>query len=179
MDIQENWERALKQTEIIRPRVLPLKPFAETRVPYLMLAESSVNRGDTVVRRGEVVVERPAIVLPFNLPRFEGFEFEEKMHTPEDMITNFFLVRGVTFPSLKYNNRTDSIQVYEGSLSKAIDHHLASLQKDENVSAGLVAGPDDCWQFSVLIFVAGQILRSANGDIRSLMDDYRQRGLLS
>lgn len=178
MDIQERWEKALKKTEILRPRVRPLNTFAATHVPYFLLSESQVNPGDTVVRKGEVVVEKPAIVLPFNLPQFEGFEFEEDMRTPEDMIMNFFLVRGVTFPSMKYNNRTDSIQVYEGGLSKAIDHYLKVLQQSEDVSTGLVAGPDDAWQFSTLIFTAGQIMRSADGDIRSLMDDYRKKGFL-
>lgn len=179
MDIQERWEKALKKTEILRPRVRPLNTFEATRVPYLMLSESVVNRGDTVVRQGEVVVEKPAIVLPFNLPQFEGFEFESDMRAPEDMVTNFFLVRGVSFPSFKYNNRTDSIQVYEGGLSKAADHYLQVLQRSEDVSTGLVAGPDDAWQFALLIFTAGQIMRSANGDIRSLMDDHRRKGFFS
>ena len=178
MDIQERWEKALKKTEILRPRVQPLSAFAATRVPYLMLSESSVNMGDTVVRKGEVVVEKPAIVLPFNLPQFDGFDFEEGMHAPEDMVTNFFLVRGVSFPQLKYNNRTDSIQVYEGGLSKAVTHYLETLQKSEDVSTGLVAAPDDAWQFSLLIFTASQIMRSADGDIRSLMDDHRRKGFL-
>ncbi len=178
MDIQKHWEKALRKTEIIRPRVQALSPLAETRVPYVMLSESSINTGDTVVRRGEVVVEKPAIVLPFNLPHFEGFDFESDLHASEDAITNFFLIRGVNFPSLRYNHRSDQIQVFEGSLSKAIDHHLALLQKDENVSTGLLAGPDDSWQFSVLIFTAGQIIRSADGDIRHLFDDFRKKGFL-
>lgn len=179
MDIQERWEKALKKTEILRPRVRPLNTFEATRVPYLMLSESSVNSGDTVVRKGEVVVEKPAIILPFNLPQFEGFEFDSDMRTPEDMVTNFFLVRGVSFPSFKYNNRTDSIEVYEGSLSKAVGHHLQALQRSEDVSTGLMTGPDDAWQFSLLIFTGSQIMRSADGDIRTLMDDYRRKGFLS
>ncbi len=179
MDIQENWEKALRKTEIIRPRVQGLSAFEQTRVPYTMLSESSVNVGDTVVRRGEVVVEKPSLILPFNLPHFEGFDFEDQMHTTEDMITNFFLIRGISFPSLRYNNRTDAIQVHEGSLSKAIEHYRSHLQKSEDVSSGLLAGPDEAWQFSVLIFVASQIMRSADGDIRSLFDDYKRRGFLS
>ncbi|MBI3251854.1 MAG: hypothetical protein HYZ52_00845 [Candidatus Omnitrophica bacterium] len=175
MDIHEIWESALKNTEIIRPRVLPLETFAATQVPYLFLSESSVNPGDTVVRRGEVTVEKPSIVLPLNTPQFGGFDFEEKMPFGENAVTNFFLVRGIAFPSFKYNNHTQSIDVFEGRLAKAIEHHAAFLERSENVRAGLVTGPEEAWQFSVLIFVCNQVARSSDNDIRRLWEAFRKR----
>lgn len=175
MDIQEYWEKALKHTEIHRPRVRPLLTFEATRLPYIFLAESLVNQGDTVVRRGEVLVERPSLILPSDFPRFEGFDFEKEWHTSQDVITNFLLFRGVRFPSLKYNNRTSSLEVYEGGLSKAIKHYLKELEHSENVSTGLMSGPEDCWQFSVLIFICAQVIRSADGDIRKLLEELRKK----
>ncbi len=58
MDIEKTWEKALKYTEIIRPRVEPLNTFRTTHLPYIFLTESSVNVGDSVVRKGEVLVEK-------------------------------------------------------------------------------------------------------------------------
>ena len=171
MNIQDIWEKTVKKTEIIRPRVTPLHTHAVTHLPYICLSESAVNSGDTVVRRGEVMVEKPAIVLPYNLPQFEGFDFEEEMHVNEDLFKSFLLVRGVQFPAMKYNNKSSSIDVYEGGLSKAIEHYKTLLQQNENVHTGLIAGPEDCWQFSVILFVCSQISRSADGDIRRLLDD--------
>jgi hypothetical protein len=78
VDIQDYWEKAIKYTQIVRPRVQPLAVFGDTQMPYVFLAESSVNAGDTVVRKGDVVVEKPAIILPSNLPQFEGLESEEE-----------------------------------------------------------------------------------------------------
>ena len=179
MNIQDGWEKALKNTEIVRPRVQPLDTYATTHIPYIFLSESTINRGDTVVRKGEVLVEKPALLLPFELPHFEGFEFEEKMHLNEDILKNFFLVRGVRFPSLKFNNRTDSIDVFEGSLSRAIEYYKSFLQKNENVNTGLIAGTDDVWPFSVLIFLGGQVSKSADSDIKKLYEDMRRRGLMS
>ncbi len=179
MSIQDSLEKALKTTEIVRPRVQPLHTFAETRLPYIFLSESSVNRGDTAVRKGEVLVEKPSLILPFNMPHFEGFEFEGESGVDADMLMNFFLVRGVSFPSMKYNNKTDSLEVYEGRLSKAIDHYTALMQREENVHAGLVVGADDCWPFSLLIFAGTQIMKSADGDIRRLMDDFKRKGGLN
>jgi hypothetical protein len=170
MDIEKAWEKALKYTEIIRPRVEPLNTFETTHLPYVFLAESSVNEGDCVVRKGKVLAEKPLIILPPDSPQLEGFDFKDVSRQQQDKIINFFLVRGIGFPSLKYNNKTYSLDIFEGRLSKAIKKYTHELQKEENVTSGLVIGPEDCWQFSVLIFVGMQILRSTNNDIKNIMN---------
>ncbi len=77
-------------------------------------------------------------------------------------------------PSLKYQNKTFSLGIYDGDLSRAIDHFSDELQRVEDVQAGLLAGPEDCWQFSVLIFICSQIARNADTDIRRLMEKYKK-----
>ncbi len=174
MDIEKAWERALKYTEIIRPRVQPLDTFKTTHLPYIFLAESSVNIGDCVVRKGEVLVEKPSLFLPPGAPQLDGFDFRDASRQQEEMITNFFLVRGIAFPSLKYNNKTYSLDIFEGRLSRAIEKYTQELQKEENVTSGLIIGPEDCWQFSVLIFICTQIVRSADNDIKSFMNRWNR-----
>ena len=179
MNIQDAWEKALKTTEITRPRVQPLQTFEATLLPYIFLAESQVNSGDTVVRKGEIRVEKPSIMLPMNMPQFEGFEFEEEMQMNEDILKNFFLVRGVSFPSMKYNNKVDALDVFEGRLPKAREHFGNRLARQEDVNTGLIVGHEDIWQFSVLVFICDQVAKSADGDFRKLFDDYKYRGRLS
>jgi hypothetical protein len=176
MDIQEYWEKALKQTEVIRPRVQPLSTFSATQLPYIFLAESLLNIGDTVVRKGEVMVEKPSIILPSSIPQFEGFESDEHPVDPNSLI-NFLLVRGVRFPSLRYNNKTESLEVFEGKLKSAIEHHQRLLERNENTTAGLIIGPEDCWPFSIMIFIAHQVMKQSDGDIRKLWDDFKGKGL--
>ncbi len=77
MDFQDAWGKALKETEIIRARIMGLQTFDQTHVPYLLLSASSINPGDTVVRSGEVLVDRPSLILPPHIPQFEGFSFDE------------------------------------------------------------------------------------------------------
>ena len=174
MDIEKVWEKALKYTEIIRPRVEPLNTFRTTHLPYVFLAESSVNVGDSVVRKGEVLVEKPSIILPPDSPQLEGFDFKDVSKYQEDMVINFFLVRGIRLPSLKYNNKTYLLDIFEGRLSKAIEKYSRELQREENVTSSLIIGPEDCWQFSILIFVCMQIVRSTDNDIKELMDRGRR-----
>ena len=173
MNIEKSWEKALKQTEIIRSRVQALMTMSATQVPYIFLAESSVNMGDTVVRKGEILVERPSIIIPPNNPQFQGFDFEETIE--DSSLVNFLYIRGVSFPSLKYDNKTTSMEVFEGKLSEAIKFYLKNLQQEENVKTGLIAGPEDVWPFSLLIFVCSQIAKNANQDIIKLLEQYHNK----
>ncbi len=175
MDFENAWGRALKNTEIIRSRVQALLTYDDTHVPYILLSESSVNVGDTVVRRGEVVIAKPSLILPPNIPQFEGFELNQGEGVNENAFINFLLVRGVTLPSMMYNNKTYSLDLFEDKLTNAIRHYKDMLQSEENVHTGLVVAPEDGWQFSLLIFICSQVARNADVDIRKLLDDFKKK----
>jgi len=175
MDIDKSWNKALKETEIIRTRIQGLLTNSDTAVSYILLSESSVNIGDTVIRRGEIMVTKPSIIIPPNNPLFLGFEFDSDSTFKENSFVNFLLVRGITVPSLQYNNKTSSLDIYEGSLSQAIKYYNNVLQKGENINTGLIVGPEECWQFSLIIFICSQIARNADADIKKLLDDYKKQ----
>lgn len=174
MSLENYWKKALSETEVIRSRVQSLSSFEATKVPYIFLAESSINIGDTVVRKGELLVERPSLIVPPNNPQFNGFDFQETTGVDSDSFINFLLIRGVSLPSLKYDNQVSSLDVYEGSLSEAIKHYENDLQRTENVSTGLIKGPEDVWQFSLLIFIGSQIIKNAEMDFKSLLRKFDQ-----
>jgi len=175
MNLYERWEKATKETKILKFRLPNLLSFEATTLPYISLAESSINTGDTVVRKGKVVVQKPLIILPPNLPQFEGFEFEEDYHLNSDEIRRFLLMRGVSFPSLKYHNETYNVDIYEGCLKKAIEYFSLQMEKKEDVNSGLIVGPEDYWQFSVLIYVAALTSRSAPEDFRKILNSLRRK----
>ncbi len=175
MDIHELWDKARKRTEILRMRLQDLSSVDTTTVPYVFLAESALNQGDTVVRRGHVLVERPSIVLPGFSPQFEGFAFDQDLHVSEETIATFLLVRGIQFPSLKYRHETSSLDLFEGNLQSAITHFQDQLSRAEDIKTGLVIGLEDAWQFSILLLVGMLVIRSADGDLRRFLDEWRKR----
>ena len=175
MDIQELWDKARKQTEILRLRLQDLATFEATAVPYVFLAESSLNQGDTVVRKGQVLIERPSIVLPGVSPQFEGFDFEQDLHVSENAVATFLLIRGIQFPSLKYRHQISSLDVYEGELRRAITHFQEHLTRAEDIKTGLIIGPEEAWQFSLLLLVGALVVRSAEGDLRRILEAWRKR----
>ena len=170
MDIEQLWERAEEKTEVIRGRVKALSTFSTTVVPYIFLAESSVNEGHTLTRTGKVIVEKPMIILPEDMPQFEGFDFEEELEVGQNMVQMFFLMRGIRFPSLKYNNTVDKLEVDDKSLSKCVEAYRKRLEQEENINTALIIGPEDCWQFSILLYMASLVGRCAGTDIRKILD---------
>ena len=169
------WIKALKHTQIIRSRIKSLQTDEDTPMPYIFLAESSINKGDTVVRKGDVKIEKPSLILPPNIPKFEGFDFESNEQSLPDSIANFFLVRGISLPSYQYNNQTNELDVFEGRLIKAVAYYRDELQRHENVNTGLIVGPEDCWQFSVLLYNCTQVVKNAGQDIQRLLDEFREQ----
>jgi hypothetical protein len=175
MDIEALWDEARKSTEIHRMRLQDLATFEATAVPYIFLAESSLNRGDTVVRRGQVMIDRPALALPGLAPQFQGFDFERDWELNEDSVATFLLIRGIQFPSLRYRHEVSSLDVMEQSLRQAITQHANRLAQAEDTTTGLIVGPEAAWQFSVLLLVGALVVRSARGDLRRILESWRKR----
>jgi hypothetical protein len=175
MDLDKLWQKALKKTEIHRARLNKLHTFKETELPYILLTESLVNEGDTVVRKGTIKVDKPIIVMPEHYPVFDGFDFKEDLDISDDNMRSFLLMRGISLPSLKYSNDTYAVEVYEGSLSKAIGHYKKLLQKQEDIRLGLVIGPDEAWKFSLVIYVASMVTKSAQNDITTFIDKLKHQ----
>lgn len=175
INFSEHWEQALRTTKVHRQRVRSLETFSATKVPYILLSESVMGSEDTVARTGEINVEKPAIILPSASPHFEGFDSGDKASFNLDMIANLLLVRGVVFPSLKYAHKTGALEVFEGDLSKAREHYMRILERKEDVATSLLEGPSESWQYSLLILIAREVAKSAEGDVRKIFEKFRKQ----
>src|ERR1700722_15648282 len=74
MAFQEDFTRALRETDVRRERRSRLLTVGSTELPYVLLSASVDNQGDTAVRRGLVRVESPTLLLLNRPLLFEGFE---------------------------------------------------------------------------------------------------------
>jgi hypothetical protein len=175
MGLEEKWNEALAQTEFVRLKISYLSTFDTTPIPYIFLAKSTVNLGDTVVRQGKILVQKPAIILPEDMPQFEGFEFEKEYQVNADMVRMFLFVRGISFPSLKYEHEISKLDIYEGSLEKAKAYFKQELERTEDAQTGLIIGSEDTWQFSLLIYVGLLIGKSLPSDLRRLWEKFKDR----
>jgi hypothetical protein len=175
MDLQDAWEKAAKETEIIRCRWCVLSPSKTEELSYIFLSESEINLGDTLVRKGKVLIHKPSIILPYHCPRFDGFGFEKDYGVNNEIVKTFLLVRGVSLPSFEFTNEIAGIVLHEGSLDSAVKHCLDEFERTEDIETSLVCGPGDCYHFSILVFVAAMVGRSASSDLEKLMNDIMKR----
>ncbi len=166
MGLQEDFIKALHETEIHRQRQPRLLTIGSTDLPYVMLCESEVNMGDTVVRNGVVRVEKPQLMLLRDPVEFEGFEYNDN---PNESSAFMALGRMASFPPGKYSNIETQLDVFEGSLTKAVDHHQRRLDADKNELTGVLSGPVDLWALSLFVYVGTMISNSAPNDISELI----------
>jgi hypothetical protein len=176
MGLQEAWEKASTETEMIRCRRSLLSSCRTEELSYVFLSESEVNVGDTLVRKGKVLIHKPSIILPHHCPQLEGFGFDKDHGVNNEMVKTFLLIRGVTLPSFEFTNEIAGMDLYEGSLDYAIEHYLDEFEKAEDIDTSLVSGPGEYYQFSVLVFIAAMVGRSASSDLDKLMKDLRNKG---
>ncbi|MDD5613866.1 MAG: hypothetical protein PHQ54_02200 [Candidatus Omnitrophica bacterium] len=174
MDIEKVWHKAVKDTEIEKSCLTYLNSASSTMLHYIMLSESLLDNSDTVVRRGRIEITKPLVYLPEHNPVFKGFEFSDGDICDSSVLT-FLLLRGVNLPSLKYHNTVYSLDVESLSLSESVKKHKQHLQKLEDVKTGVIIGPDDCWHFSLLIYVAALAAKSAPNDIRNFLEDLKRK----
>ena len=127
------------------------------------------------MRKGRILVHKPEIVLPEGIPLFQGFEFEKDYQVNADTVRMFLLVRGISFPSLKYKHEISQLDIYEGPLAKAKSYFKQELERTENVETGLIIGPEDAWQFSLFIYVGLLIGKSVPSDLGKLWEKFKDR----
>lgn len=166
MDASREFMRALQETHIHRHRRSRLLTVGTTELPYVLLGESVVNLGDTVVRRGIVRVEQPSIFLLNRPVQLEGFEAEEGDEQKQAVVA---LGRMAHFPPGKYSNIETELDVFDGELGNAVQHYLQHLDNAEDLLTGLLTGPVEVWPLSLLVYVAAMVAQSAPGDVFDLM----------
>ncbi len=169
MTYREKFEQAWTKTRILRAVERKLFTFGDTRMPYFLVAESLVNRGDTVVRRGEVVVERPLIYAPGpGHPLFEGFGPKGKK------AAGIIVQRLMYIPPYKYKNTPHELYVTPDPLDRTVARLNERLDRDDNHLTAIIETLADTWEVSVMRFAAERMIKSLPANLREM----KERGLL-
>jgi len=70
---------------------------------------------------------------------------------------------------MKYSNETAKLEVIAGPLSKAIERYKRDLERKEDINTGLIAAPEDCWKFAILIYASVIVAKSIPEDIKNIL----------
>ncbi len=169
IDLEKKWEEALKKTKIVRSRIVKLETFKKTVVPYVLLSNSLVNKGCTVIREGKVEVSPPIIQLPYSGYQLLNFNFKDTTDYSDEIIQSFLLIRGVKLPPMKYSNTEVELKVVEKTIDDVVKEYKDILERKEDIETGLVISIPDIWQFSLIIYLATLVVKSADNDIKNIL----------
>ena len=160
------WARASEQTRLHRTRKHDLYTFGATRLPYIFLAESAINTGDTVIRRGEISTDKPAIILGHgDAPQFEGFQ--DSNNDERDQI---LFARAFRFSGLNVQNQGMQMDIVARETAALCDELMEELDSNRDSRTAIIEGPEDLWGLSLIFYAAKMTSRSAPGNMRDIME---------
>jgi hypothetical protein len=162
---EQRWARAQDQTKIHRTRKHDLYTFGATALPYIFVAESSINTGDCIIRKGEIKTEKPALFLGGDSgSQFEGFSEEE------DSNDTLLFARAFRFPNLNVANQGMTMDVVTRELHGLCDEVMTDLEAERDSRTAVLEGPEDLWGLGLLIYASEMTKRSAPNNVKDMMD---------
>lgn len=166
-DLEQRFKYALEHSVIHRTRKADLFTFGTTKLPYIFIAESSINPGDIIIRKGEIATEKPTIMMGDSFPSFEGFDGD---YTGQEQEMSILFGRTFHFPNMRYQNKSATLEVVSGELQKTIDEEQHQLDAEGNYRTAVISGPEDCWAFSLIIYASEMTQRSAKGNLKDIFE---------
>lgn len=171
VSFEEDFAKAVQETEIHRGRRSRLLTVGSTELPYILLNQSLVNTGDTVVRRGVMRVEEPSILLMQRPHQFEGFDVGEGDDPQEALIA---LGRMASLPPARYSNKDVQMDLVEGKLDRILLQMEHRLDQEQDELTGLISGPVEIWHYSLMVYVGQMVKQSVRGDLSHLFRKLRE-----
>ena len=169
MDFRAKFEQAWGETEIIRSAHRTLFTFGDTRLPYIIVSESLVNKPDVVVREGEMVIKRPVIIsADSGHPLFSGFGDKDKE------LAGFLFQRLAYIPPYQYENSAASLSVLSEPLEAVIDKLRKKLDRRDDSNTAILKALADTWEISIMKYALEKMVKSTPSNITEL----KERGFL-
>lgn len=167
---EQHFRKIWNAVRIERSMPYSLFTFGQTELPYYLVVGAE-NAGEPVgLTRGEVSITRPAILTPDNVqPEFRGF-FEQD----EGNMVDFLLARGMSFPHLKFSNRSGTPDLVSDSVEEIVARLKKRLDNDEEDRVAILTAPHGFGGLALIKYAIEKAVESAPGNIQEL----RERGLL-
>ncbi len=164
MDKNEQFEYALRKTEVIRPARQSLYTFSSTRINYTIVTELT-DKILVEVRKGKATVEKPAIMAPsyFTDNLLEGFDSEQVEYI--EMMMKKFGLRALRY---KYGNETKDVKLISGRLQNVIDRVRGEVDAAGDSLAAIIKGVPGMWGVSLMKYMIEMIGTSFSGNVKEL-----------
>lgn len=166
MNFEKQFNLAIKNTKILKNPKHRLSTFGQTRINYFFLAEVAGFKDRSRLREGLVIAEKPKLITPDLMKnRFEGFGPESEEFGK--WLTHKY---GESFRALEYKFRNEdkSTHIEYSSTPLLAERIIQDLIEKENNQSAVIFGPDQCWQISIMKFIADECIASFESNIKDL-----------
>lgn len=173
---RDKFEECWRATEVIREYQRMLFTFGDMEVPYVLVTEHGRFKDRAVIRKGVVMLQRPQILLP---PYYAGLRFQEGFEHADAMPPEAaFLLRAMQLPYSQISNRLIASEYMEyGDLKSVLDKFEAEMESQDDTETGLIKGPPEGADISLMRYSLGLAVKSAPGNVREFFEHLRrQRG---
>ena len=117
MESEQDWRRALEQTQVVRPPKQLLATFGSTNIAYYVVTEPiykdlDLNEQDEgVVRTGRVIAQKPSVITPTYALNLQGFSDEAYAY-----LRHLAQSYGPNSPGVlyQYRNETEKTDIVSG-----------------------------------------------------------------
>jgi len=170
IEFDERIQRAIEETDLIRPPKQKLATFGVTDIYYYLLtkpvySELDQSLEETVVREGRVIAERPKIVTPYYLLNlFEGFEHGKEYASY--MLRHY----GPNEPGLlyRYRNEPAEMNISSSSMETVVENINRKIDEEKNNLAAIIRGIDELWDVSLMKFIHDLTRHSVSSNVMEL-----------
>jgi hypothetical protein len=166
----ELWFAARMTRIVYMPRKL-LETFGETYVSYSVVSPIEGDEEHVRLRRGIVRSSRPLVVTPqyYRSQMLENFGEDAKSYLDE-VLSRQDSLRIIQY-GLRFMKEEHSEEVVGGEANEVADQLARSAQDDNQQVQGVLVGPDQFWEISLLIFINELVKQSAPRNVRDMARD--------
>lgn len=162
METDERIQRAINQTQVIRPPRQNLATFGSTNVYYYLITE--LMETANVVREGRVIAARPKIVTPAYLISVEGFSGQARRYI-ELMAEKHPFEPGVFY---SYKHEPQEMNIVSSPVDEIINKIGQQIDTQGNPLTAIIRGIEDMWDVSLLKFTYELTRNSLHNNVREM-----------
>ncbi len=174
MPSPDDIQYAMETTRILCEPDRRIDTFGSTRFEFELLSEEMDHVDRVRVRRGEVEAQKPRLIKPEGYSNIELEGFDPKVLK----VIEHFRQQGIDLAFLQYGfffKRGEvSSQIVHDSIDNVRHRVVENAKRSGNPALAVIEGVDDAWEYSVMKFTLGMIMKSQ--EINRF--DFHRKGLL-
>ena len=168
IDYNEQFQRTLKLTKIIKAPIQKIFTFWDTEFNYFIISGnfSTTENEKSVLRQGVLQCRKPAIITPHDFSQFfSGFDEISETFAKENYHAQLEKLRVLGYQFKNTLHKQEKLMLSQRELIKRV---IEENQRNHN--ATILSAPDDIWNLALTRAAIEIVTHSASQNIQDLSE---------